>query len=147
MWASAYELDKLVQAYGVSQNLAGLTTEHREAVEEWVCMFVLYYAGVINEEIIDQREFVDREEVTSEYDPDLWPALANTYPPRAVKALSSMILLRMDDDDSHGYRGLLSAACFFSPVVVVRVGALAPPSDDTCSLTLTGCPGQGAQPS
>lgn len=98
MWACAYELDKLVQAYGKGTG-ADLTPEHYAAVEEWVSMFVLYYSGIVNQETIHESEFVDEGDRTSEYDPDLWPALSGTFPGRADNPLKSVTLLRADDEE------------------------------------------------
>jgi hypothetical protein len=99
MWACAYELDKLVQAYAAAEDMSDLSAEHHAAVEEWMAMLVLYYSGVINPETIDKREFLDEENATSEYDSDLWPALSGTFPGRATDPLGSLTLLRVDDDE------------------------------------------------
>lgn len=99
MWAVAYELDKLVQAYGKEGNSDDLTPEHHAAVEEWVSMLVLYYSGAINPETVEEDQFKDEGDDMSDYDPDLWPALAGTFPGRTTSPLQSMTLLRADDDE------------------------------------------------
>lgn len=96
MWACAYELDKLVQAYG--KGTGGDLAEHLAAVEEWAVLLVLYYSGVINHQTIHEHELVDGRGATSDYDPDLWPALSGTFPGHADNPLRSVTLLRADDE-------------------------------------------------
>ena len=96
MWASAYELRRTVEEYGAGgdDNLKNVPKEFHEAVEEWTCLFLLYYFGVANLEELAGDVFVDNPQRKSGYDPDLWPALSLTYPEGDLRRLT---LLRVDD--------------------------------------------------
>lgn len=95
-WATAYELRRTVEDYGAGgeSNLMNVPQEFQEAVEEWMCLFLLYYFGVANLQELAGDLFTDGPGGKSGYDPDLWPALSLTYPEGDLRGLT---LLRVDD--------------------------------------------------
>src|SRR5205085_3789303 len=48
VWASAHEFSQLLKLASDKTADPAVVTAAREAVEEWVCLFLLYYSGVIN---------------------------------------------------------------------------------------------------
>lgn len=87
MWASAYELENLLQTYVRPPVGEGITEEVRRAVEEWMCLFLLFYSGVANFEVVSRDEQRQR----------LWAAMTGTYPKGDV--LEEVALLRVDDEE------------------------------------------------
>ena len=85
MWAGAYELENLLQTYVRPPVGEGVTEEARRAVEEWMCLFLLFYSGVANFDLVQPDEG------------RLWSAMKGTYP--KGDDLSEVALLRVDDEE------------------------------------------------
>jgi hypothetical protein len=85
VWANAYAFRK------------ELEKGDRQAVEEWTTLFLLHYFGVLHLENFDQRL------LQSEFDKDLWLALAGTYPrSRDENTLQSISILQTSDRTTVG---------------------------------------------
>lgn len=94
VWATAHEFQQLIKlASERNADPAILRTAH-EAVEEWVCLFLLHYCGVINPYVYKKLENGNEKDDFRCYDRDLWTALSRTFPPGR---LDSITLLRADD--------------------------------------------------
>jgi len=98
VWAAAHEFHRLIeQSFDKNADGAVLKTAN-EAVEEWVCLFLLHYCGVINPYVYTKGED-DENDDFSKYDHDLWTALSLTYPSGGLR---SVTLLRADDNEEIG---------------------------------------------
>ena len=75
-WAGAYAFQKQLEVRAPG------------AVEEWVCMFLLYHFGVLHLETFNEQA------LRESYDKDLWPALRGTYP--YLNGISALSLLSTD---------------------------------------------------
>lgn len=94
VWAAAHEFQQLIKlASDKNADPAILKTAH-EAVEEWVCLFLLHYSGVINPYVYKKDDKEKEKDDFRKYDHDLWTALRLTFPPGG---LNSITLLRADD--------------------------------------------------
>lgn len=77
-WAGAYAFQRAIEA------------EDALAIEEWVCLFLLHYVGVLH------LKRYGKETLVADYDKDLWPAFSGTYPRK--DELSDIRLLKTDDE-------------------------------------------------
>lgn len=82
MWANAYELESLLDIYVNPPVGARINEETQRAVDEWLCLFLLFYSGEANFEI------------TSADDGRLWAAMRGTFP--KGDGLNNVALLRME---------------------------------------------------
>lgn len=92
-WASAYAFRKALaaekqtdQGTVVIDDIATLAT-----TEEWVCIFLLHYWGVVK--LIEYKQ----DELMAEYDHDLWVALSGTYPSARAGSLNAIYLLETNE--------------------------------------------------
>jgi hypothetical protein len=74
MWATSYAFQKRIESHD------------REAIEEWICLFLLQNFGVL------KLKSFSGEELKKQYDKDLWPALSVSYPQKAGQP--AVMLLR-----------------------------------------------------
>lgn len=101
MWAGAYELESLIETYVNPPVGVRPAEETYRAVEEWVCLFLLFYSGVANFEVAR---------------PDggrLWSAMKGTYP--KADELDEVALLLVDDEEVRTVVGATYPGVVFFP--------------------------------
>ncbi|MBL8152167.1 MAG: hypothetical protein JNN15_19770, partial [Blastocatellia bacterium] len=92
-WAIAYTFKQM------------LLEKNHDIVQEWVCLFLLHYFGVV------RYEMLSGERLQAEYDKDFWSAISGTYPSPKHEKLTSLALLKTADEKTVG--GYFPEVVFF----------------------------------
>lgn len=92
-WASAYAFRKALAAEKQTDEGAVAFDDALTLAktEEWICIFLLHYWGVIK--LVEYKQ----DELMADYDHDLWMALSGTYPSSRAGNLAAVYLLETNE--------------------------------------------------